>query len=204
MSSLTEGVLMQLFKVLGPHGQSVHGGTHLWGLPTLDAPGPWTLPLTPAICSSGYHLVDDPLEWRVCGAPLLLAGGRGAFSHNRSGKVSFEQVRLLEEIRADWPLLFAFPRLQAFLYATSSTVATRVQLADLSEADLSGADLSGAGLSGADLSGADLSKADLSGADLSGAHLGGAGLHGAVLSEADLSEADLRGAYLSKADLHGA
>ena len=164
---------MQLFKVLGPHGQSVHGGTHLWGLPTLDAPGPWTLPLTPAICSSGYHLVDDPLEWRVFGARLFIAEGRGAFSHNRSGKVSFEQVRLLEEIRADWPLLFAFPRLQAFLYATSSTVATRVQLADLSEADLSGADLSGADLNGAYLTGADLTDANLSKVSLTGADLSG-------------------------------
>src|SRR3990167_1638681 len=161
MSSLTEGVLMQLFKVLGPHGQSVHGETHLWGLPTLDAPGPWTLPITPAICSSGYHLVDDPLEWRVFGARLFIAEGRGAFSHNRSGKVSFEQVRLLEEIRADWPLLFAFPRLQAFLYATSSTVATRVQLADLSKADLSEAGLGEGGLSEAASGGAARSGAAL-------------------------------------------
>jgi hypothetical protein len=165
-----------LFKVL-VDGAPCHGGDGKY--PPLKK---WTPVVNkPSCCHQGYHLTSDPLRWWKPKAALWLAEGRGPLHGDGSDKAAFAQVRLIEEITTDWPLLVMFPRLRAFLAATARSNDPNANLsgADLIGADLSGADLSGADLSGANLIGANLSYANLSGADLSGANLIGANLSGA-------------------------
>ena len=160
-----------LFKVL-VDGAPCHGGDGKY--PPLKK---WTPVVNkPSCCHQGYHLTSDPLRWWKPKAALWLAEGRGPLHGDGSDKAAFAQVRLIEEITTDWPLLVMFPRLRAFLAATarSNDPGANLSCAYLSGADLSGADLSRANLSGANLSGANLSGADLSGADLIGAALSGA------------------------------
>jgi len=192
-------ISLQLFKVLGPNGESIHGGNGQWPLPYDDQPGEWyDCGVAPVICQTGLHLVSDPLRWWRPKARLFLAetdSDVGCCSDN-SEKIAVRRARLLIEVTRDYPLLCAYPRLRAFLAATMRSLSK--------DADIGWANLSGADLSGAYLSGAYLSGANLGGANLSGADLGGANLSGANLSGADLSRAYLTGAYLSGANLSGA
>ena len=49
-------------------GASWHGGAHDWSLPTQETdgswtPGGWTPNRTPRLCSTGWHLTNDPGRW---------------------------------------------------------------------------------------------------------------------------------------------
>jgi hypothetical protein len=67
-----------LYKVTGPNGEPLHGGSGTWPLPTADGPGEWwDIPGEVQGCRSGLHLTDrehlmswvpnagDPIVWRA-------------------------------------------------------------------------------------------------------------------------------------------
>lgn len=85
-----------LFKVLGPDGESIHGGTATWSLPN-GKPGAWMPTIAdPACCHRGYHLVALAAlpEWVRLRSTLYLAEGRGASDTDGSGKTAFAEARL--------------------------------------------------------------------------------------------------------------
>ena len=194
-------MMVALFKVL-VGGRSCHGGDLVY-----PAAGEWTDAVAgPRCCAAGYHLTSDPLRWWLPMAELWLAEGEGPLAGDGSDKAAFARVRLVERVTREWPLLVMFPRVRAFLAAStrSGDPAADIEWANLSGANLSGANLSRADLSRAYLSGADLSRANLSRANLSWANLSWANLSWANLSGADLSWANLSWANLSGAELSGA
>ena len=63
----TKGTAKTAFKVLRG-GESWHGGSHRWSLPTQKedgawTPGEWTPEREPRLCSKGWHLTHDPGRW---------------------------------------------------------------------------------------------------------------------------------------------
>ena len=92
-----------LYKITGPNGEPLHGGSGLWHLPTKGKPGKWMPKLDHVkACRSGYHLVTaiGIVEW-LPHAPqtgvLWLAEGRGA-SDGDGSKTAFAQARLVKKI----------------------------------------------------------------------------------------------------------
>ena len=86
-------------------GQSWHGGTHAWDLPTQRAdgswgPGAWTPRVTPRLGSTGYHLTRDPVEWwgRDGDVVAYLAEHDGAVDDQGGEKISVERCRLLRPL----------------------------------------------------------------------------------------------------------
>ena len=170
-------IVIPLFKILVNHNPP-HGGTGKY--PPL---GRWTKPVTPSVCSHGYHLTSDPLRWWRPNSQLFLAEPKGPVSGDGKDKGAFKSVRLLQRITKDWQYLQMFPRIRAFLAAVerSNNPKADITWANLSWVDLSGANLFWANLSRANLSRANLSWANLSGADLSGVELSRANLSGVIL-----------------------
>lgn len=83
-----EAASLRLYKVTGPNGEPLHGGTGLWSLPNGDEPGAWWDVDTVEACRSGLHLTDaahlaswypayaDPIVWRAeVRGPLYRVGG---------------------------------------------------------------------------------------------------------------------------------
>ena len=59
----------RLWKVTGPNGESIHGGSLVWSLPTADGPGEWhEVAGDLRICSHGLHLTREPARWWQNGA----------------------------------------------------------------------------------------------------------------------------------------
>lgn len=92
-----------LYKITGPTGEPINGGSGLWHLPTKGKPGKWMPKLDRVkACSSGYHLVTaiGIVDW-LPHAPqtgvLWLAEGRGA-SDGDGSKTAFAQARLVKKI----------------------------------------------------------------------------------------------------------
>lgn len=165
-----------LFKILGPNGKAIHGGTGSWPLPKDGEPGEWMeVEGEPSCCRSGLHLVSDPLRWWQPKARLFVAEPdlTRPMSSDNFEKAAFQRARLVEEITPDWPLLCCFPRIRAFIAAAKRS---RNPDANLADANLAGAYLAGADLAGADLARANLARAYLAGANLARADLVGADL----------------------------
>ena len=93
--------MTDLYKILGPDGQAIHGGTGTWKLPTGKRPGVW-MPkiLTPVCCSEGYHLVElySVAEWLQADCTIYLAEGKGSSHTDGSRKTAFQQARLIRRI----------------------------------------------------------------------------------------------------------
>ncbi len=92
-----------LYKITGPNGEPINGGSGLWHLPTKGKPGKWMSKLDHVeACRSGYHLVTaiGIVDW-LPHAPqtgvLWLAEGRGA-SDGDGSKTAFAQARLVKKI----------------------------------------------------------------------------------------------------------
>jgi len=51
---------VQLYKVLGNKNQSIHGGKYCW---TLNEPTKLINPYRIKMCSEGYHLTANPMDW---------------------------------------------------------------------------------------------------------------------------------------------
>ena len=90
-----------LYKVLGPGGKPVHGGTGRWHLPKGARPGKWMPRINdPRCCSRGYHLVElsSLAEWLVADCTIFVAEGRGASHAGGDGKTAFGQARLVRQM----------------------------------------------------------------------------------------------------------
>jgi hypothetical protein len=102
MGSPSDGRTMSdLYKVLGPNAESIHGGTGQWHKPKGKRPGKWMdLIANPACCARGYHLVELSLliEWMRANCTIYLAEGRGVSHSDNSGKTAFAQARLIRRV----------------------------------------------------------------------------------------------------------
>ncbi len=93
--------MRKMFKVTGPNGEPLHGGSGNWSLPVGKKPGKW-MPVVENVsaCRRGYHLVEAVgiVEWlpRAPQSGLLWeAEGRGA-KDKEGTKTAFAQARLVK------------------------------------------------------------------------------------------------------------
>lgn len=78
VSDLTLRSQITLYKVLGPNGESVHGGRYNWSLPNASTgePGAWQVDEGgPLIGMRGFHLTRNPVDWWSRG-DLRVSSGR--------------------------------------------------------------------------------------------------------------------------------
>jgi len=116
----------QLYKITGPNGEPLHGGSGDWPLPTDTEPGAWREVSAPVIpCRNGLHLttaadmtvwlpVGDCRIWRTEYAGEVIPGGN---------KYAVERARLLpgpidgQDVRAALvPDRIPMPRRPALAY----------------------------------------------------------------------------------------
>ena len=90
-----------LYKVLGPRAQSIHGGRGAWNKPTGKRPGKWMDEVeSPHCCERGYHLVElySLAEWLTADCTIYLAEGRGKSHSDGSGKTAYASARLVRRL----------------------------------------------------------------------------------------------------------
>lgn len=89
------------YKVVGPKGQAISGGSGVWKMPKGDKPGDW-MPKVDYVhaCHSGYHLIPKHgiRSWANPGYQLCIAEGRGIQDDGRhsDGKVAFAEARIIK------------------------------------------------------------------------------------------------------------
>ena len=91
----------KLYKITGPNGEAINGGSGVWHLPAGTRPGKW-MPKVEHVeaCKGGYHLVASRhiAAWLPRhGGILWEAEGRGEQSA-AADKVAFAQARLITKI----------------------------------------------------------------------------------------------------------
>lgn len=95
---------MKLYKIVGPTGEPLHGGSGAWHLPARKGrPAKWMEPVTGDVraCRNGYHLVkaDGLMEWLSPGPALLCeAEGRGDSDCDDGQKTAFREARILRVV----------------------------------------------------------------------------------------------------------
>lgn len=93
-----------LLKILGPEGQSIHGGSCTWALPKGKRGGKWMPPVEGEIraCGTGYHLAKlaGLHECTAKGCLVFLAEGRGD-QQAHENKVAFREARLIRRLSWD-------------------------------------------------------------------------------------------------------
>jgi hypothetical protein len=99
----------KLYKVTGPNGEALHGGTGCWHLPIGKRPGKWMPPVKGVLrsCSNGYHLatVEQVLPWCYGeGFVLWEAEARGHIV-DAGDKTVAESARLIKPVPVGWRLL---------------------------------------------------------------------------------------------------
>ena len=90
-----------LYKVLGPRAQSIHGGRGAWNKPPGTRPGKWMDEVkSPHCCERGYHLVElySLAEWLTADCTIYLAEGRGKSHSDGSGKTAYASARLVRRL----------------------------------------------------------------------------------------------------------
>jgi hypothetical protein len=92
----------QWWKVL-VNGQSCHGGTLAWSLPTAEAPGDWhEVTGELSICSRGIHVTDNPAAWWKQGAAVYLCEVDGIEAEDSlEFKAVVRKARLIREATPD-------------------------------------------------------------------------------------------------------
>ena len=91
----------ELFKVLGPTAEAIHGGAGQWHKPHGKRPGKWMEAIAdPKCCRRGYHLVETYAlpRWLRSDCTIWLAEGRGASHTDGSGKTAYSQARLTRRL----------------------------------------------------------------------------------------------------------
>ena len=142
-------------------------------------------------------LFSDPLPAWEAGARLYVAKPNADKSvRGVGGFVMARTVYAVDEVRASWRFLGAYPRAATFVAAS---LRSRFPTDDLHHWDFSFADFRSVSWKGVDLHGLKLTAANFSDATLDEANLSGS-----VLDGADFSRASLIGAYLVDADLRSA
>jgi hypothetical protein len=92
------------YKVLGANGESIHGGSLTWSLPTAEGPGEWH-EVTGKVrcCSNGLHLTTAPVMWWQEEARVFVVEHEG--DEDREGaeddKFAVRRARLVRE-ELDW------------------------------------------------------------------------------------------------------
>ena len=100
-NEMADIAVTDLYKVLGPEAQSIHGGKGTWHKPKGKRPGKWMDEIkTPHCCERGYHLVAlySLPEWLAADCTIYLAEGRGDSHTDGSGKTAFAQARLIRQL----------------------------------------------------------------------------------------------------------
>ncbi len=90
-----------LYKVVGPQGESIHGGSLSWSLPKDGAPGDWTeVTGCLEICARGLHLTSDPVAWMKQGARVfeVETSDPVADAPRDGDKVCVRRARLVREL----------------------------------------------------------------------------------------------------------
>lgn len=80
--------------------KSCHGGTFDWTdyLPKGNRPGKWTPPIDDvSVCSFGYHLTTDPMQWPKVGMKVYVAQGKPT-NQILDDKSSHSSARLLRDV----------------------------------------------------------------------------------------------------------
>ena len=88
---------MKLYKVTGPSGESIHGGSFRWDLPKDGQPGAWTPEAIPSLCNSGYHLTANIPAWWRPDCRIWEAEGQGASREDETKSVH-ASARLVREV----------------------------------------------------------------------------------------------------------
>jgi hypothetical protein len=97
------------YKVLGPNGESIHGGSLSWSLPTVNEAGEWTpgewheVKGKVRCCSNGLHLTTAPVMWWRLDARVFLVEHEGDADTDGSAddKFAVRRARLIRE-ELDW------------------------------------------------------------------------------------------------------
>jgi len=95
---------MKLFKVVGPEGQAVHGGSLNWSLPENDKPGKWhSVKGEIEVCHRGLHLTPSPIDFWLPNSRVFEAEYRGdvddsQLGQKRESKVAVREARLVREV----------------------------------------------------------------------------------------------------------
>ena len=93
--------MKKLYKITGPKGEPLHGGSGDWSLPVGKRPGKW-MPKVAGVkaCKSGYHLVEAVgiVEWlpRAPQTGLLWEAEGRSDSDKEDTKTTFAQARLIK------------------------------------------------------------------------------------------------------------
>ncbi len=102
--------MQKLYKILAKDGQSVHGGSLKWSLPTKEGdgwkPGEWHEVAPPvSVCSRGLHLITEAglMRWYKLNTVIFEAEGAGAESKDTE-KIAFERARLLKPAEVQMPV----------------------------------------------------------------------------------------------------
>ena len=93
--------MTDMYKVLGPRAESIHGGKGEWHQPTAKRPGKWMDEVKNVqCCERGYHLVElySLAEWLAADCTIYLAEGKGASHGDGSGKTAYAQARLIRRL----------------------------------------------------------------------------------------------------------
>ncbi len=95
---------MTHYKVLGPNGESIHGGDLKWSLPTKKGrtwePGEWhSVEDKVYVCRNGLHLTTEPWQhWVRWNSVVYVAEGSGD-SQTDGDKTVYQKARLLRPAR---------------------------------------------------------------------------------------------------------
>lgn len=88
----------QLFKVTGPNGESIHGGTFTYPLPDGGTPGAFVPEVEdPVMCEYGYHWTTDPTQWLNVGCRVFEAEPVGLVDRPEKDKYVSAGGRLIRE-----------------------------------------------------------------------------------------------------------
>jgi hypothetical protein len=97
----------KLYKVVGPAGEAIHGGSGTWLLPNGDEAAEWMPPIVGRLqaCVRGYHLTPTPIEFWAPESRVFEAEWRGDIDDEglmlaAAKKVAVRECRLLREL--DW------------------------------------------------------------------------------------------------------
>jgi hypothetical protein len=89
-----------LYKVTGPSGEPLHGGTGTWPLPHDGEPGAWReVNGELVMCRRGLHLTSEPARWWRPGCRIFPAEAEGIRGEpDADRKVVCRRARLLREL----------------------------------------------------------------------------------------------------------
>lgn len=95
---------MAHYKVLGPNGEAIHGGSGSWHLPENGGPGKWMPRIERIIpCNSGYHIVtaEQLIPWLRSDASVFEVEYRGNIVNADDTKSVVQEARTVKRLLWD-------------------------------------------------------------------------------------------------------